>query len=121
MGCPETMCPGTNFPGPKNESSLEHTVPAMIHPSQYALYNTYRLMHSDRDVSMQAVSGTNHSIPGVLKIQTGTHRFRTSHRSCAANTNFAFGVENGASKPLHYLLSNWSGRQMLGDFKGTVE
>jgi len=27
-------------PGPQNESSQKHSVPAFIHPSYYALYNT---------------------------------------------------------------------------------
>jgi len=62
--------------------SRKHNVPAFIHPCHCALCYTYRLMHNERDVSMQGhcVSGTNHFGDQVSqKIYTETHRFRTSH------------------------------------------
>jgi len=74
-------CPGT--PGPQINRLLRHNVPEMIHPSYeyYALYNRFRLVQNDRDVSIQGhcVSGTIHlGDHGSQKIRTGTHRLGTS-------------------------------------------
>jgi len=51
------------------------------HPCHYALYNTFRLMQNDRDISLQAhcVSETIHlGDKGSQKIRKGTHRYGTS-------------------------------------------
>jgi len=53
-------CSGT--PGPQINRPLRHNVPGLIHPCHYALYNTFRLVQNDRDVTMQGycVSRTMH-------------------------------------------------------------
>jgi len=65
-------------PGPEINSTWRQNVPTWIHPCNYALCNTYRLMHNSRDVSMQGycVSETIHlGDQGSQKIRTATHRY----------------------------------------------
>jgi hypothetical protein len=67
--------------GPQINRPLWHNVPRLIFPCHYALYNTFRLVQNDREVSMQGhcVSGTIHlGDQGSQNIRSGTHRFRTS-------------------------------------------
>ena len=81
-GRPETKCPRTNVLGtlvPKLIVPCD--VPGLIHLCHYSLYNTFRLVENDRDVSMQGqcLSGTIHfGDQGSEKIRTGTHCFETS-------------------------------------------
>jgi len=68
-------CSGT--PGPQLNRPLWHNVPGLIHLCHYALYNTFWLVHNDRDVSMQGhcVSGTIHlGDQGTQNIRMRTHR-----------------------------------------------
>jgi len=39
-------------PGPLDELSLKHNVPALIHPCHFASISTYSIMNNDRGVSM---------------------------------------------------------------------
>ena len=68
-------CSGT--PGPQINRPLWHNVPGLKHPCHYSLYNTFRLVQNDRDLSIQGhrVSGTIHlGDQGSKNICTGTHR-----------------------------------------------
>jgi len=78
--CCPYECSGT--PGLQINRPLWHNVPWLIHPCHFVLYNTFRLMKNDWDVSMQGhcVSGTIHlGDQGSQNICTGqgTHRFGT--------------------------------------------
>ena len=70
----------SGIPGPLDEWSRKHNVPAFIIPCHYALYNTFWLVQNGRDVSMQGhcVFGTiNQGDQGSQNILTGTNRFGT--------------------------------------------
>jgi len=92
-------------PGPKIKRPLWHNDPGLKHPCHYALYNTFRLVQSDRDGSMQrhCVSGTIHlGDQGSQKIRAGTHRFGTS-RHPTVIFEFCFIINS----ELSFTAGNW--------------
>jgi len=76
-------------PCPKNEWSQNRNLPTLIHPCNFAISNTYSLIHNDRDVSIKGhcVSGTiSFYDQGSQKIRTGMLRFiRLQHPTMIVN------------------------------------
>jgi len=62
-------------PGPLDELSRKHNIPALIHPCQFAPTKTYCIKHNDRDVSIQDIVP-----PGTIHLGTkGLRAFVRGH------------------------------------------